>query len=173
MLSAINSHTEGYNLYNLEANFRTYLLAVINLKAITVKNYLSDIRYFIGWYQQQRTESELLGSLKALDRESIEAYKHYLQASNLPSTTINRRLSTVRMFCKFLIDQNILSINPAQHMVNVGSKAKDPIHINTPVQLDPAFLTHLSHKGLHESEISTIQTDVTEFLNIINSTQSS
>ena len=75
MLSAINSHTEGYNLYNLEANFRTYLLAVINLKAITVKNYLSDIRYFIGWYQQQRTESELLGSLKALDRESIEAYK--------------------------------------------------------------------------------------------------
>ncbi len=168
MSSANNQDTHGYNLYNLEANFRTYLHAVINLKSISVKNYASDLRYFLGWYQLHTRASNLLASLEALNSDSIQSYRAYLQESNLPTASINRRLSTVRMFCKFLIDQNILTSNPAQHIVNVGSKHTLPNKKSA--YIDPEFINYLASKGFSQSEVLKIRSHVTEFINIIHST---
>ena len=37
-----------YNFYNFEASFKKFLLAE-NVSPITLKNYLSDLRHFLGW----------------------------------------------------------------------------------------------------------------------------
>jgi hypothetical protein len=38
-----------YNFYNLEASFKNFLLAG-NKLPVTIKNYLSDLRHFLGWF---------------------------------------------------------------------------------------------------------------------------
>lgn len=162
--------SEAYNLYNLEANFRTYLLAVINLKAISAKNYLSDLRYFIGWLQQRTHSENLSASLNELTTLDIEAYKEYLLQQHLPSKTINRRLSTVRMFGKFLVDQNILTENPARLIINLGSKKpKSQLLPDMAHEIDPEFIAYLASQKVPQNEIDSTQKDIREFLSIINS----
>lgn len=158
-----------YNLYNLEANFRMYLSAVINLKAVTVKNYLSDLRYFIGWYQRHAPRESFLSLLENLTEEHVASYRAYLQKSNLPEKTINRRLSTVRMFGKYLIDQNIVLRNPASKIVNVGLKQKKLSA--SPYSTLPLseFAHFLSEKDYPEHKILQAEKDVREFLSIIDS----
>jgi len=169
MQDSIVTSNQGYNLYNLEANFRTYLSAVINVKAITIKNYLSDLRYFMGWYTKYAQSGTFLASLENLTPAHIEAYKAYLLHCNLPTKTINRRLSTVRMFGKFLIDQNILSSNPAQHIVNMGTKGKKAAYTSQDGLSLSEFAHFLSRKDYSPEHISQAETDVGEFLSIINS----
>lgn len=169
MEDAIITSNQGYNLYNLEANFRTYLSAVINLKAVSIKNYLSDLRYFIGWYTKNAQHESFLISLENLSSEHIEAYKAYLLSNHLPTKTVNRRLSTVRMFGKYLISQNILKSNPAQHIVNTGTKAKrHPSTDQSEVSLSE-FAHFLSAKEYSAEHISQAESDINEFLSIINS----
>ncbi len=169
MEDAIITSNQGYNLYNLEANFRTYLSAVINLKAVSIKNYLSDLRYFIGWYTKHAQHESFLTSLENLNSEHIEAYKAYLLNNNLPTKTVNRRLSTVRMFGKYLISQNILSANPAQHIVNTGTKVKNVTSIDQSEVSLSEFAHFLSAKEYSAENISQAESDINEFLSIINS----
>ena len=53
--------------------------------------------------------------------EAVSDYKNYLVESNLPIKTINRRLSTLRKFCTFCINQNWMKENVAKKVGNVGS----------------------------------------------------
>lgn len=161
--------SEVYNLYNLEANFRTYLLAVINLKSVSVKNYLSDLRYFIGWHQQKAQSDSLSISLHQLSALDIEAYREYLLAQHIPTKTVNRRLSTVRMFGKFLVDQNILSENPARLIANLGSKKpKSSPEVMHTYDIDPEFTAYLASQDMNQDDINATKNDITEFLSIIN-----
>ena len=84
-----------YNLYNLEPKFKSFLLAV-NISAISLRNYLSDIRHFFGWLvsteKYQNNGSSIEDNIKALNRGLIEEYRNY-HRSSLPVKTINRRLS--------------------------------------------------------------------------------
>ncbi len=48
-----------YNQYNLEASFRIYLAAE-NISPVSLKNYLSDLRHFLGWIQSNQNGSPLV-----------------------------------------------------------------------------------------------------------------
>ncbi|MBW7960152.1 site-specific integrase, partial [Patescibacteria group bacterium] len=113
-----------YNFYNLEPQFRTFLLAE-NISPITLKNYLSDFRHFAGWLT---TNNKFAISRKEnalglpITSEDISNYRSYLYQNNLPQKTINRRLSTVRKFCSFCISQGWLTENPAKGITNLNNQ---------------------------------------------------
>ena len=115
-----------YNLYNLEASFRKYLVAE-KVSSITLRNYLSDFRYFCGWIESTSYRLIILNSMQELVVEiskllsiiRLSEYKDYLQSNKLPIKTINRRLSTLRKFCSFCISQGWLKENPAKQLQNV------------------------------------------------------
>ena len=146
-------NSKRYNLYNLEAEFRAYLLAG-NVNKLTVKNYLSDFRHFAGWAnsianREYRTSDEVIAlnnerdqlsvvhypqsdiqaqtdsstplsaNVSWITKETIQGYKSYLQACNLPYKTVNRRLSTVRKFFALCIQQGWMTGNPAKEVGNV------------------------------------------------------
>lgn len=137
-----------YNLYNLEASFKQYLLAGIKYRHsgkesqtttpesdfghappakmtnITIKNYLSDFRHFAGWLLNQNsyeliTDNQYNQLAALLTIKVIEDYKNYLTKNNVPRKTINRRLSTIRKFCSFCISQGWMKENPAKQVINV------------------------------------------------------
>lgn len=74
--------TKTYNLYNLEAPFKEYLVAG-NQKDVSIKNYLSDFRHFAGWVMSKGGHRGLLDTnhiwnqIIFLTRPSIVACQHY------------------------------------------------------------------------------------------------
>lgn len=103
---------KGYNLYNLEPQFREFLIAE-NISPISLKNYLSDLRYFFGWMSSKSLKIE------SIDKKLVEEYRKYLLDNNLPHKTVNRRLSTLRKFCSFCISQGWMKENPAKKIGNI------------------------------------------------------
>ena len=129
---------EGYNLYNLEPQFKSFLTAG-NVSQITLKNYLSDFRHFAGWLEHyvgtdvvsstarnpdfsvaEFTSSKVERLLRNdMTSEVVFKYRSYLVVNNLPHKTINRRLSALRKFCSFCISQGWMTENPAKKISNI------------------------------------------------------
>jgi site-specific recombinase XerD len=159
---------QGYNLYNLEALFRQNLIAE-NSSSLTVKNYLSDLRHFIGWaILKLKTKNSKLKINKAsceefvalIDTKFIEEYKQYLAANNIPQKTINRRLSTLRKFFTFCIIQGWRRDNPAKKVNNLIADKN---------RLLSDFQQYLMQKrDLADNEIENINNDISSFLNFIS-----
>ncbi len=98
-----------YNLYNLEPLFKSYLVAE-KVSFVTLKNYLSDIRHFLGWLAIYRETNNIEGNY-AFDKDSIASYLNYLKIAEIPDSTFNRRLSTLRKFCYFCFTINAINAN--------------------------------------------------------------
>src|SRR3989338_1946482 len=158
----------GYNLYNVEAEFRNYLSAVINLSQNSTKNYLSDYRHFIGWlefYLRSRNLTEASPSFESLSGNLLNEYKYYLVENNLPRRTINRRLSTLRKFCKFAQTQGWIEENPSKDLRNISDT-----HVSKQLYLNPdilAFEKNLHDQGKNQADIHTFIQDITEFFKLI------
>ncbi len=148
--------TTAYNQYNLEAGFKNYLCAE-NIQAVSLKNYLSDIRYFFGWL----TLSQAPDILSGLTQENMKAYRAYLESNQIPHSTSNRRLSTVRKFCKFCLGQNWITTDPTKYMQNMNT-----LESSNTSKLVNNYKNFLSKKGLSIAQIDEKVTDVLEVLRI-------
>ena len=176
--------SDTYNLYNLEAPFKEYLLAG-NQKHVSIKNYLSDIRHFFGWLVSSDLQRSVVDSYesdkqknvsksseivpkqleKLLTPAVINNYKNYFIANNLPRKTINRRLSTLRKFCSFCISQGWLKQNPAKKVTNI-------INTNNEITLPESsydgilkqFQSHLMSMNIDHITITNYLNDVRELL---------
>lgn len=145
-----------YNFAHIEAIFKQYLLAgksnllidIVSkpLHKVTVKNYLSDIRHFWNWYilyLNSTLGDDATELIRRLSPEAILSYRSYLEESAIPRKTINRRLSTLRKFGRFCLENGWLASNPAKEINNLiefnetslGSKAKKSVkkYISTPI----------------------------------------
>ena len=152
-----------YNFYNFEASFKKYLLAE-NISSLTLKNYLSDLRHFLGWTvlnlkpkNKKNLESlTFLDFLNQIDECLIEKYKNYLITNDIPIKTINRRLSTIRKFFSFCINQSWLKENPAKKIKNLQPKIDSIL---------ASFASSLKKENLDEKTIKSYLAVVQEFLN--------
>ena len=153
-----------YNFYNFEASFKKFLLAE-NVSPITLKNYLSDLRHFLGWTilkikAQNKKNFENLSPLEFLnqiDESLVEEYKNYLVVNAIPAKTINRRLSTLRKFFSFCISQGWLKENPAKKIQNLKLKIDSIIS---------SFALSLEKENLDQKTIKSYLEVVQEFLSL-------
>jgi site-specific recombinase XerC len=155
------TNESSYNWYNLEPNFRIYLSAVKKIQPISIKNYLSDLRYFFGWIST--TVSPASNEPKeVLVPAQLEAFRAYLIQSNLPDRTINRRLSTLRAFCDFLISQNVIVENPSKAIRNYAQhEEKEPMH-----GIRAQFMEDLQRTGLSGAQLEEQIEDIHEFIDL-------
>ena len=158
-----------YNFYNLQASFREYILSGNKeLTSVSIRNYQSDLRHFLGWYlfylKASPRHAQFLGKdegdysfFSILSIEIIKAYKDYLRQNRIPLKTINRRLSTLRKFCSFCISQGWLSENPAKSIANLGTAKEFSSFLNE-------FKGALEQEETMPLEVREATTDVKEFL---------
>jgi site-specific recombinase XerD len=153
-----------YNFYNFEASFKKFLLAE-NVSPVTLKNYLSDLRHFLGWMilkikAQNKKNFENpspLEFLNQIDESLVEEYKNYLVVNAIPTKTINRRLSTLRKFFSFCISQGWLKENPAKKIQNLKLKIDSIIS---------SFALSLEKENLDQKTIKSYLEVVQEFLSL-------
>ncbi len=160
-----------YNLSNFEAPFKQFLLAEnnnVNLNPITVKNYLSDLRHFLGWVNTQTelasiSDFDPQASLEIMTSSLILNYQQYLYKGYIPVKTINRRLSTIRKFFSFCIGQGWIKHNPAKEVQNLKSFTTNDF------ELINQYYNHLVDQRENLLTIDQNIQNVNEFFKIINS----
>ena len=68
----------------------------------TYESYVRDVKLFQKYYEDSYGEE-----LETLTHSDISMYKSYLLNKNMVASTINRKLSSLKLYNQFLIEQNI------------------------------------------------------------------
>ena len=164
-----------YNLYNLEANnqyknflrsFRNFLNTE-NVSNITVRGYVSDVRFYFNWYlpflkKNLNLDSNLDFSLvlKHINPKILEAYKNFLLDSNLPVKSINRKYSALRKLGTFCLSQKYITENIFESLKTISSHTAFPENI---YHLDQ-FRHNLYQKHISKSSTKSYLSDIRQFL---------
>lgn len=105
--------------------FLDYLLYERNYSRNTIIQYRLDI------LELQKFGEELLGDLK-LEDVTTELIREWVVASmdkGLTASTVNRRLSSLRTYYKYLLRNGIVSVNPLQKVVAPKKKKTLPVFL--------------------------------------------
>ena len=107
----------------LTDSFLDYLLHERNYSKGTVEYYRADI------LELQRFGEEMLGDLTPLDvdAELVREWIASLMDKGLASNTINRKLSSIRTYYKFLLRRGKVAVDPLRKVT--GPKKKKPLPV--------------------------------------------
>lgn len=109
-------------------------LQKLHLAQTSIRYYLSDIRVFLRFVYQIAGEDKL-------SPEVFESYENYLKSGTLPTKTINRKLSSLRLFGAFLLKQGILKEDVmARVKNNKTSLSVHPFHLSSSFFLFSIFI---------------------------------
>jgi site-specific recombinase XerD len=87
----------------------------------TVKKYIQAAAHFLAWYEQ---EERMPLQLAALTPIALIGYRNDLQHGQHKSiSTINLRISALRAWCAWLVDQGYLPLDPAARVKLVSGAA--------------------------------------------------
>jgi integrase/recombinase XerC len=98
---------------DLIADFRTFLEVQRNVSEHTRRAYLTDINEFGAFLISQENISAHK-KISTAQTETIRAYLACLYGRKLKKVSINRKLSSLRAFYKYLLREGIIKNNPAQ-----------------------------------------------------------
>ena len=114
-------------------HFMTFLNLERHASPETVRNYGSDLRQFHAFMKAERPgPSTLIPS--TVTTESVRAYLHWLDRKHEKSTSIARKLATLRSFYRFLQREAIVVLNPAESI----RTPKQPKHLPRVLTKDAA-----------------------------------
>jgi integrase/recombinase XerC len=154
-------------------------LQVKNSSPHTLRNYLSDLDQFNDYLtppddQGQRTAY----GIGLLDHQVIREYLSHLYDQKIEKSSMSRKISAIRSFCKFLCSENILKQNPAKLVKLPKVPQKIPSHltvddcvkliespdVSTPLGLrDRAILELLYACGVRVSELAGLNLEDIDF----------
>jgi site-specific recombinase XerD len=87
----------------------------------TVKKYLQAVAHFLVWYEQ---EERISLQLVALTPIALIGYRNFMQHEQHKAlSTINLRISALRAWCAWLVDQGYLPLDPAARVKLVNGEA--------------------------------------------------
>ena len=90
-----------------------------NLNPRTIQEYAADLKHFIGWHEYQGMDScqnVLLFSFDQISVKELETYRQAMKDVALKATTINRRLSTIKLFFDWAYHNRLAHRNPSKHV---------------------------------------------------------
>jgi integrase/recombinase XerC len=154
------------------AEFLRYLGLEKNASAHTVKSYREDLTQALDYFRQRFAGRALEPSL--LNTRLLRAYLAWLHEQGYAKTTIARRVSAVRSWCRFMCRQGVLTVNPADglrgprqdkklpHFLGIeetGKLLETPPDEGPLGKRDRAILETLYSGGLRVSELTGLNLD--------------
>lgn len=140
---------------------------------VSIKNYKSDITHFLAWaflklkafgtYAESVTEI-----IPFINQKFFHEYKAYMVENNIKTKTINRRLSSLRNFSKYLYSTQAVDRDFMQGIQNVG------IGIQSAVQGMGSEIVERFKESLVKSEkvssntVKNYVSDIKSFLDWLN-----
>ena len=97
-----------------------------NLSTHTATAYQTDIRQFLSFL----TENDMtVDSPTQITRTHILDYLSHLAGLGRSGVTRARKLAAIREYCKFLVDEQILSVSPTEHIVRPKKERKQRVFL--------------------------------------------
>lgn len=125
----------------LISNIESYLsfMDVKNYASNTIKTYEINLRYFYSYCSQFQIDY--------INIKGSDMIKYVQQMSKYKGSTINLRLSSLRGFYDYLIDMDIVSLNPVRQSLYIRHSRKKPKPLLA--SQEKAFLEFISKKDEH------------------------
>ncbi len=116
---------------NYIEKFRVYLVAEKNASEHTVTSYLNDLNQFTTFLQGSGHACNAQGEvdIQQIDRLAVRSFLAYLFEQSCSGSTMNRKLSSLSSFFKFLCRENYLSTNVAKSISAPRKKSKLPSYL--------------------------------------------
>lgn len=103
--------------------FILYLTVEKNASHHTVTSYLADIESFVEFARRQGVSEALFGHINPI---FIRAYLSNLKAKGYSRNTIVRHMASLKSFCRFLVRENLIELNPLLDIRVPKSKKAPP-----------------------------------------------
>ena len=130
----------------------------------SIRAYLSDMRHFMGWFKQATGESF---SPADTDWRDLQDWRNQAEKGFKPAT-VNRRISSLKTFFAFALEQGLTSNDPTQRLKGIEQQALAPKALTEDEVKrilrrarknnlrDWAILELLAATGLRVSEVATL-----------------
>ncbi len=150
-------------------HYESYLTEEKSLSSNTLECYMRDIKQYLTYL-----DSMQIDGINEADRSCIQEYIHRLEDEGISTSTILRKLSSIRSYYRFLIHENKISHDPTENLEGPKSERKLPsiltiAEINRlmdqPMGEDPktirdkAMLELLYGTGIRVSELINLNID--------------
>lgn len=158
---------KAYNLSEITHEFKLSLVAGKKSPA-TIKNYVSDLRHYLGWLQNN-TKNDIFYAFTHSSTQQLLSYREYLVLDKTPTKTINRRLSALRLFFSFCISQQWMTENPAKNILNMDRNLVSST--DTTLDLISRYIHEKELSGESKKQIRATKSSLIEFITITHSLQ--
>ena len=105
-----------------------------DLSAVTIRNYLSDLRQFAAWWEgrsQEEQEEASPFTPTAVATPTLTAYRSYLQHTlRLKPASVNRSLVSLKRYFAWLTETGQIKHNPAKVVKLVEQEVPPPRHLS-------------------------------------------
>ncbi len=150
-----------YNERHIGLIFKPIFLSINpSLSTHSIRNYLSDIRHFMGWYANWSKTSGAPATLATMfSQKTIEQYEMSMKKTAISHATMRRRLGTVRLVENNLIQRGIIEKTAhVQDSSFISENDKKPTSTvdYTPSQAD--MLSTESSKGAEKTKSNELFT---------------
>lgn len=92
--------------------FLDYLLLEKNFSPLTVVSYRRDLDDFLNFYESEEGEQ----TMHSASRNHIRAFMMVLSQDGKTERTVNRKLSALRSYYRYLIKESVLEVNPIEQV---------------------------------------------------------
>ena len=101
-------------LKNLQSNFLSYLKNERGYSVHTIKSYDNDLNIFIEYCISISPNKRI--DIKSIDTKVLNHFKGRQMEKDFSSKTINRRMSSIKSFFRYLYNLEIIKDNPAEYI---------------------------------------------------------
>ena len=153
------------------SEYESCLRSLTDLSPVTLRNYLSDLRQFVAWYESGNCESGLDFLPQGVSTPILTGYRRYLQENlQLKPASVNRYLVTLKGYFSWAKSTGKININPAAVVKLIPQVKSPPRHLsdleesslvaavnNYGSLRDRTIIVLMLHTGLRASEICKLK----------------
>src|SRR2546421_1909119 len=118
-----------------------------DLTAASIRNYLSDLRHFIAWYEtEQEAHVHDCFTVQGITTPALTRYRTYLQTvQRQKPASVNRSLISLKRYFGWATQQHIITYDPSVALKLVGQEDIAPRHLDD--QEEQALLAAVTKAG--------------------------
>ncbi len=120
-----------------------------DLTPASMRNYLSDLRQFMAWYELTEVPREEnhqpAFSPHSITTPTLTRYRAFLQQYEQKPASINRALISVKRYFHWALSHQLITINPAAPVKLVGEEPTPPRHLSD--QEEQALVATVARQG--------------------------
>jgi integrase/recombinase XerC len=143
----------------LVKDFISYLSLQKRSSKHTVENYQRDLLEFFSFLNSEISNIPIT----EINHQHARSFMAHLIDEKKSPRTVNRKLSTLKSFFKFLIRNQIISINPMQKVIGPKTAKKLPVFIDEG-QTEQLFLNYKSKDEIKRTNQDNIYGALHQFL---------